>query len=637
MTTQTLYSNLSGKTNQPDVELWSCFSNPESESQLFESWLSILCGRVHNAQAALLLTQNADNTFGVAAVWPDTQRDIKYLQEVAEKALREKRGVVSHLQRDRRTDIRPVGIERRRESQRETLPRSSFVGYPISIDGELKGAVIVDLSQPDAAQLQTALRDLHWASAWLSEHFLKNELKNAHQQSERVAIASEIAATALKHKRLGAASLAIANELAHRMRCDQVSIGFEEKGSIRVQAISNTAQFDKKSDAVRLIGEAMDEVLDLDSALEYPPSAEGLPLGSVAHAALAAANNSSGICSVPLDEFGHAEGVILFERRDGTCFDPQELALCKATGLLLGPILALLRKQDRNAFQKTRDAVRSGASLVFGNRFPGIKLLASIVALVVMFSFVYHTDYRISSRALVEGTVQRAASAAFQGYLAQTYVRAGDVVEEGAPLFKLDDRDLKIDTIRWESEREQAEKRFRQALAENNRTAMTIAQAQVAQANAQLELATERLQRATAYAPFSGVIVSGDHKQRHGSPVEQGEVLFEIAPLDAYRVILQVDERDIADLNVGQQGHLALSGMPYDVLPFSVKQITPISTAEGGKNFFRVEAELETNIDRLRPGMEGVGKVGVGERSLIWIYTHRLVDWFRLWMWEWTP
>ena len=39
----------------------------------------------------------------------------------------------------------------------------------------------------------------------------------------------------------------------------------------------------------------------------------------------------------------------------------------------------------------------------------------------------------------------------------------------------------------------------------------------------------------------------------------------------------------------------------------------------------------------LRPGMEGVGKVSVGERKLIWIFTHSLFDWFRLWSWKWMP
>ena len=117
----------------------------------------------------------------------------------------------------------------------------------------------------------------------------------------------------------------------------------------------------------------------------------------------------------------------------------------------------------------------------------------------------------------------------------------------------------------------------------------------------------------------------------------QGKVLFEVAPLDRYRVILQVDERDIAHVRIGQTGQLALSGLPGQTLGFSVKQITPVNTAQDGRNHFRVEAHLEHPSERLRPGMEGIGKIEVGEERLIWIWTHNLVDWLRLSTWNWLP
>ena len=46
---------------------------------------------------------------------------------------------------------------------------------------------------------------------------------------------------------------------------------------------------------------------------------------------------------------------------------------------------------------------------------------------------------------------------------------------------------------------------------------------------------------------------------------ERGQVLFEIAPLDSYRLVVQVDERDIAGVAVGQHGRLTLSGLPGEV------------------------------------------------------------------------
>ena len=72
-------------------------------------------------------------------------------------------------------------------------------------------------------------------------------------------------------------------------------------------------------------------------------------------------------------------------------------------------------------------------------------------------------------------------------------------------------------------------------------------------------------------------------------------------------------------------------------MPFTVRRITPVSTSQEGRNFFRVEAQLKTPSDRLRPGMEGIGKVEVDQRRMIWIWTHGLSDWLRVWIWKTMP
>jgi multidrug efflux pump subunit AcrA (membrane-fusion protein) len=145
------------------------------------------------------------------------------------------------------------------------------------------------------------------------------------------------------------------------------------------------------------------------------------------------------------------------------------------------------------------------------------------------------------------------------------------------------------------------------------------------------------LSRARLIAPFDGLIVAGDLSRNLGSPVERGEVLFEVAPLDGFRVVLEVDERDIADVSVGQTGQLAVASMPGERFDFMVSKITPVNEAKEGRNYFRVEAQLQGEVGRLRPGMEGVGKIFVEERKIIWIWTRKLVDWARLTLWSWLP
>jgi len=77
--------------------------------------------------------------------------------------------------------------------------------------------------------------------------------------------------------------------------------------------------------------------------------------------------------------------------------------------------------------------------------------------------------------------------------------------------------------------------------------------------------------------------------------------------------------------------------MPQQALPLHIDSITPVSVAEGGRNTFRVEASLLETPAFLRPGMQGKARIDIGERKLVWVWTHGLLNWARLWLWSWWP
>jgi len=615
-----IYSLASDDHARAEAVAWAQFSSARSAAEFCASWLAILCTQIGRTNGALLLVgPERDGAFRAAAVWPDPARDMQYLAPAAEKALQERRGIV--MARDASTGpAREAG---------------ALVGYPIEVSGALRAAVALDLSGADHA-LQHALRLVHWASAWLVDQFRQQDARERDAQLSRLALATDLVATAVQERCFAPSALAVANELAARMNCDRVSIGVESSGSVEVRAISHNASFDPKTNLVRLIGEAMEEVLDLDATIVHPGREED-QAAAMAHAELAREFKDAAVCSVPLLQDGHALGVLTLERARGEPFDAQSVEVCKTVGMLLGPILALKRENERSEWQRMREALAAGARALFGPRHPGAKLLAALAVAVAVAGSVASGEYRVSARTVIEGEVQRAAAAPFDGYVAESRVRAGDRVSKGQLLARLDERELRLERTRLQSEREQLLGRYRQALAALDRATMAMIAAQISQAEAQLSLVEDKLARASLVAPFDGVVVSGDLSQMLGTPVEQGRLLFQVAPLSAYRVILQVDERDIAQVRVGQTGELALSGIPDQALRFAVKQITPVSTAQEGRNYFRVEARLDDASARLRPGMEGVGKISVGERKLVWIWTHPLFDWLRLWAWRWLP
>jgi RND family efflux transporter MFP subunit len=265
------------------------------------------------------------------------------------------------------------------------------------------------------------------------------------------------------------------------------------------------------------------------------------------------------------------------------------------------------------------------------------KLAVAAALIVIVLLATVHGDYRVAAPTVLEAQVMRAAVAPFTGYIAEASVRAGDRVRAGDLLGALDDRDLRLERLRWASQYEQFDRQHQEALAKRNAAQVNIIAAQLDQARAQLALLDDQISRIRIRAPFDGLVVKGDLSQSLGAPVERGQVLFEVAPLDAYRVVLEVDERDIAAVAPGQRGLLFLSADPRRGLDFVVERVTPLSAAREGRNAFRVEARLETGAERLRPGLQGVGKITIDRRRVVWIWTHQAIDWVRFALWRWLP
>ena len=62
-------------------------------------------------------------------------------------------------------------------------------------------------------------------------------------------------------------------------------------------------------------------------------------------------------------------------------------------------------------------------------------------------------------------------------------------------------------------------------------------------------------------------------------------------------------------------------------------RVTPVATSKEGRNYYEVEARFDMTPVAVRPGLQGVAKIDVGQQTLAWIWTHRLTDWVRLVLW----
>jgi hypothetical protein len=473
----------------------------------------------------------------------------------------------------------------------------------------------------------------------MADLFAQRELSQARQRLDESAFLFEVSLATLAEPDFRQAGLTLVNKLAARFGCHQVQLALAEGASLETAAVSHSAWFDERANLTALARAAMTEAFDQRAAVVWPEASDTADLNTLrmAHSRYAADSGSLALVSQPL-AIGAAPpfAVLLFERN--TVFLPSELKGMELLAGVLAPVLEHKHARDESLAHHTRRSLRHTAARLTDASHPGLKLGAGVLALLLLIAAIVPVEHRVSAPAIVEGAVQRAAVAPFDGFLRDAPVRAGDTVKAGQVLARMEDRELQLEKVRWETELEMAQRKEREAMAQSDRVNQRLSAAQANQARAQLDLTLSKLARVELVAPFDAVVVKGDMSQQLGAPLEVGKTLFELAPLASWRVMLKIDERDIARVQPGQGGELVLTGAPGQRWHFKLKSVTPVSVVEEGRNYFRAEAELlgQEGVS-LRPNMEGVAKVVVGERSLLWVWTHRFTDWVSLALWQWTP
>lgn len=613
----------SGQVSFLDQALWKQFNEAKTPEAFLRSWLALQCRLIAGtARGLVVLAEGDQGKFAPAAFWPDEDSVGQDFSSAIEAALSERRGIIQDGQS---------------EPAAQGEAADCRLAYPFVVDGRLYGAVAIETTARPARQLRGVMRQLQWGASWIEVLWRRERAQDERDRLARTTAALDLVGIALDEDRFQAACNALVTELATRLDCDQVSIGVRRRGRITVRALSHAAQFGQKMNLIRDIGAAMDEAVDQESIILYPPDAQGDFYISRAHGELARAHDAGSILTVPLGLPGRHFGAITYERPPGDGFDQATIDLCDCVGAVLGPLLDAKRRDDRHLALKIGESAWTQLARLFGPRHLGRKLALAATLLAVAVLAVAEGDYRVTSPARIEGLVQRVVVAPFDGYVATESARAGETVGQGQVLATLDDKDLALERLRWTTTRRQRSTEYNRALAARERADVNIIKAQIDQAEAQIALLDEQIARTKLMAPFNGIVVSGDLSQSIGGAVQRGEELFEIAPLQSYRVILEVDETDVAEMVVGQAGTLIVSSLPGDQLQFTVDRITPVSESAEGRTYFRVEARLQDVNPRLRPGMEGIAKTNVDRRRLGWIWSHKLIDWVRLKVWAWLP
>ncbi len=586
--------------------------------QLTDNWLSTLCSLIHGADSAVVFSAKPGETvLAPTSFWPEDTHDVAYAPPAIQEVLSKKRPVL--LQQK-------SGDDKKEDT-------SDIIACPLFISEKFYGIVVVRMAGRTPLKQQAAVQQIRGAALWFDTI---NNQKSTGKDTQLVTMV-EVVASCLEHERFQSAATDVMTDLASRLSCDRISIGFLHNNRISVEAVSHNASFDHRSNLITGISDVMLEAMEQDSNILYQNTVENTLLLTRSHTTFATTHDIGALLTVPFTVNEKIAGALLAERGAEQIFDQETQDSFKQIASMIGPVLDVRRREEQWLPQKIAASFKKSLAKFMGPGHLALKFTTATITLALLLMSLVSGDYRVTGNARLEAMMQRVVVAPQNGFITESNVRPGDIIQRDDILGNLDNRDLTLEYQRWSSQLEQLHTESRESLASHERYQVNIIKAKIEQAEAQMELVSKQLERTRLIAPFDGIIVSGDLSQALGSPVERGQVLFAVAPLEAYRIILKVDERDISNIQNGQQGYLILSSMPRKPFPIAVDKITPVSTAKEGRNYFHVEASIKETSDHLRPGMEGIAKISIGQRKLVWIWTHNLVDWLRLALWTYKP
>lgn len=583
-----------------------------SASSVYQLWLTLQCQMIAGCSQGMLVKQTAGGQVRVLARWPDHSPLSKPLSMAAQQVVVMGR---MHMQKDERQGV--------------------YFAHPIVINKQAWGAIVLHLDDKSPQQVQATIRLLKWGFTWLQ---VVNATALSDQANSSVDTVQpearvyqhllEFISTINKESNFDAVAIATVNQLARTFKFDRVSLGLLKQNKLQLQAISYNAQFDKRSEEAQRLCHVMQEAYEQNANIAVPstPASDQVRLQ---HTNLLKQHGLHYCATYLLKDGERTVGALLLEKQQSLTPSPGR---DQALELYIGAASDIISLRSTLKATPKLKAKSFSVSRFLANRKHLERLLLGLLVAVAGLSLI-PANYTIKGDAVLQSNSRHLLVAPFDGFLARVLVEPGQLISQGDLLAQLKDEDLVLERRKLASQLQQLNLEYDTALAAADRAQAAIVNTRLDQVRVQQDLAEERLARTALIAPIDGVIVSDDIRQSIGAPVTQGKVLFEIAKAKDFDVHIFISENDIAQISAQQLGELILTSLPGEIFNLKVKKITPISEINNGNNYFRVEAELATNSEILRPGMRGSGRIEIGQRRLGWIWFHDIWHWLRRTLW----
>ena len=256
---------------------------------------------------------------------------------------------------------------------------------------------------------------------------MQAELSRRAGELERLKSAMETLTAINTPARFMAASMALCNELASRWRAERVGVGFLRGRYVRLQALSHTEKITRHMQLVQDIEGAMEECLDQDLEVQFPPTKDASYVYRSAEK-LSAKQGPNAVCSMPLRRSGEVVAVLTVERTTERPMSLEELETLRLTCDLFTARLVDLYENDRWIGAKAAKNLRKSAAWFVGAKHTWPKVAAIAVCGLVAFATLCTGEFKVEAPFEFKSSEMQVVPAPFDGFLKTVNSTVGDLV-----------------------------------------------------------------------------------------------------------------------------------------------------------------------------------------------------------------
>jgi GAF domain-containing protein/multidrug resistance efflux pump len=520
---------------------------------------------------------------------------------------------ISSLQKGPVTRADVVGSE----NWEQGLPEPAFAVYvPLIIEDELIGALAAGDKTTGAAFDREELSFLsnlaHHAAVALNHSRLYAQLQRRLRDLDTLLKISQEITSTLDMDRIMRVMVTYASALADLHHC---ALGIRKAGRLDIDAVGGEQPGKDEKEQIRRLMEyvALAET-EVSATAGELPEGEGRDL----FRAYFESSGTGSFWGLPLKD---DQGVL------GT------FCLIRAEKLPTSEEQELLRIMSNQASVAIRNAELYNQVPFIGflepilerrkklwalgrNRWQRITIT---VAVAVALSLLIRLPHRAGGSALVLPGAQLNLRSPSNGVIEEVWAVEGDTVQAGQAVARVHSIENEIRYREVEGELAKARRDEASLRSQGDMIAAQLVASDRNMLEAELMLLQRERNAATLTAPFAGVVLTPHLEERLGEHIRSGEVFCEIGSLDRLRIELSLPEKNWHELEIGQPMKLKFYTYAERTFQEEVARLAPAATRdEKDRPQFVATTFMDDPPAGLRPQMTGVGRVNLGNRTLLW-------------------